>query len=1199
VHLKEIRLENFKSFAGKVRIPLNEGYTCITGPNGSGKSNITDAILFVLGPKSSKAIRAGKLTELLFNGGKSKSPAKKCQVSLVFDNRDGMIPLEEREVEFTRLVKLSANSQLGYNSYFYVNGSQTTLTRFEELLANAGVSSEGYNLVQQGDITKTVEMGNVERRRVLEGVAGISRFDEEIENSKKQEVNVEANLDRIGIILDELEHQVSGLSQQRDVALKRKTIDDETKRYRALLSFKVVEELESEIASIKEHMQSYESENEAVLKRRQQLSTEIDEARLLMDECEKRLAEKGGDEAKRIKGEMDALHISIARAKESVDLGREREKEIKKEIKTLEIEGGNTLKTLSRAKEDIEKLTSSLKKLTAERDEKSSYVEGVKGKLAKSDGELRGIKKDIIAVKKAMEDASCKRTELQVSRDTLKGKMESLFTDKAALEEAKNYQEFEIKDLKWQISELKKENRQSDKGVKEYLSELETLRESERNLARESHDLESAINTLTRQFNNLKAELDASKMVQSGYSAAVQSILELRDKGTQKGIVGSVAELIKVDQKHEIAIEVASGNRLQAVIVDDDSIAAKCIEHLKKHRLGRVTFLPLKKMLPGRPRGKALMAVKEAEGFAIDLVEFDDIYSSAMWYVFGDTVVVKNLALARQLMGGVRLVTLQGELVEPAGAIVGGTLAKANFKLGKAREEDLEKAGRELRAAVTHSGTVSKELGDVRTKIIEVEKMYRNAMTSGEGHQNKKAGFQSRVKEAQIRLDIIEKELAKNEKDLENSRKNLEKTEGQLKDAQKNAAKLESRFKQLNAEMIESAPAEISQCLREAQDELTRLEREIAKHEAAIDGKIETVTLYEKGSAGTLKRVEELNAQLDRIKNERRAKTEEAERLEKDLKSMMKLTEGIDEEAKLLRKDRDSLYKKKTDLESELENLRVKSDAKRDYFVSLKTELKAKEAALEARVSEIKDVDIDASEKIPSSDKLERFIKLNEAKVESMGPVNMHAIDEYDRVAARMKDLKIQVKKLKDEKKRLGALLDEAIDKKTRGLMEVLNAVNENLNMTYKRLSKGGDASLELENPQEPFAGGLLMKARPPGKKVYRLEALSGGEKSLAALAFIFAIQEYKPSPFYLLDEADANLDALNAESAARIIQTNSNHAQFLQVSHRKVTLKEASDLIGVTMQEKGVSTVIMKVNIHESFLDTVEKRADAETAEA
>src|SRR5438552_2826862 len=581
-------MENFKSFGRKISIPFLQGYTSITGPNGSGKSNIADAILFVLGPKSAKAIRAGKLTDLIWNGGKDKNGANECQVSLIFDNSDRQIPVEADEVKLTRYVGLSPSVDGGYNSYFYINDRKSSLSEFDSLLAHARISAEGYNLVQQGDIQRIVSMSSVERRRILDNIAGITKFDDDIGQAEGKRKETEDNLERIRIILDEIDKQIKQLEADRDGALKYRDLNEKLTTAKAQLAYKNRELIERQIVGTKEQIAKHEGDKAKLEAQKEELR-EVDE-----------VASKSNAKDLNTQKQIIAQNNEIDQVEEK--------------LKGLVLEGDRTKEAMARVESEIGLLEESRKQYAVEHD-----------------------------------------------------------------------------DAEWQLKELNSSTKESGKSLQKLQEDFHSRRMEEGRLAKEQADLQTALLSLTRQYAQLKAEADVAENMKRGYGSAVSAILECRETGSIKGIHGTVAQLAHVDSQYETAIVTAAGARMQAIIVDDDSVAAQCIDYLKKRKIGRATFLPLTKMLVGKPRGKAILVAKECLGFAIDLRHFDEKYRDAFFYVFGDTLVVQTLDEARKWMGGVRLVTTEGELIESSGAMVGGEMEKSTVRFGPSSAGEMEK----------------------------------------------------------------------------------------------------------------------------------------------------------------------------------------------------------------------------------------------------------------------------------------------------------------------------------------------------------------------------------------------------------------------------------------------------------------------------------------------------------------------------
>jgi len=1182
MYLKEIELENFKSFARKTRIPLLEGYTAVTGPNGAGKSNISDAILFVLGPKSSRVIRAGKLTDLIFNGGKEKKPASECKVSLIFDNSDRLIPIDSDKVKLTRVVRVAETAE-GYYSYFYVNDRRSSLGGFDNLLANARISADGYNFVQQGDITRIVEMTNLERRRILDDISGITRFDEEIQSADKERFTAEENIGRLSIILDEIRKQMKQLDADREGAMKYKDLYDRLQMAQACTSVKKKESVEREISSLNEQVGSYSKEREKAEQKKEELGTEFTSISEQLTAVESEINERGGEEAKEIKEKIDNLRIEIARAKDAVQNSEEMTLSLK-EVRQAQKED------LKAIQKDLQGIEEKLAPFQSELDKKSKLLEEKRAKLTahqdeitKSDSEISGLQKESLELSVDINTKGEKLHALNLEQDRLTEKVSRFRIDISNSEETRKTYEFELKDSEWSIKELKSESKSSNHGIRKLQEEYQSKRNRERKLLEQSQDLENAVKTLTREYNQLKAEAEAVDMIKRGQNAAVSGILEARDRGIIKGVHGTIAELAEVEDEHETALNVAAGARMQAIVVDTDEVASECIGYLKKNKAGRATFLPLNRMLDGRPRGKAIMAAKTSLGFAIDLVKFEEKYKSAFWFVFGDTVVVKNLDEARKLMGGVRLVTLEGELAEASGAMVGGTLEKNLMKFGAPSQSRIEKKAAELRSAIEESEKIHAELAQLKIDIAELENRIRDTNAKDTGECVKISSLETKKTEIEQRLASIDEDLKSKNKELAETLDLLEKGKADVERFSREIEKLKKKKEAKDKKLLEATPQELSQALKKLEAEIFDLSNEVS----SLNSEIQTVTKQNEIVLGRKKEIEtgiqqteEKMAEL-KLKGEKGA--EKQAQYDTELRALLKMERSMGDQLNSLRTKRDSLYKKKTDTEANIEKMTTKVQTNCDFVMSLRTKLQEAEKRLADTQTEVAQYDkVKLPEEMPSLEDLRLTIGDCERQLQGLGAVNLKAIDEYEEKKNRFDGLKEEIKQLDRQKANLVKLVAELNDKKKLGFNKIFVGINENFRRTFAELSGGGEADLLLENEQDPLAGGLIIKARPKDKKAVRMEALSGGEKSLTALAFIFAIQAHEPSPFYLLDEVDMFLDGINAENVARAVRRSARNAQFIQISLRKVTLKEADHILGVTMQREGISEIVMKPNIGE-----------------
>ena len=1184
MYLKDIELENFKSFARKTRVPLLQGFTAITGPNGAGKSNISDAILFVLGPRSSRVIRAGKLTDLIFNGGKERRPASETKVSLIFDNSDRLIPIDSDKVKLTRVVRVSDNVE-GYYSYFYVNDRRSSLGEFDNLLANAHISADGYNFVQQGDITRIVEMTNLERRRILDDISGITKFDEDIQSAEKEKLAAEENIGRLSIILDELKKQMKQLDNDRDGALKYKDLHDRMQVAQACMSVKRKESVEREIASVNEQIVNYTAEKGKAEKKKEELAEELTKTSQELSEVEAEITERGGEEAKEIKDKIDNLRIEIARAKDAVQNADDASVSLK-EVKQAQNED------LKAVVKDLDALNEKLDPLKKDHEKKAKLLGEKRGKLSehqdevsKSDTELGNIQKEAVGLSVDLTTKGEKLHALNLELDRLNEKISRFKIDIANAEETKKTYEFELKDAEWSIKELKNESKSSSQGVRQLQQEFQSKRNKERKLLEQSQDLENAIKTLTREYSQLKAEVEAIDAVKKGQSSAVSTILDARDRGAIKGIHGTISELAEVDDEYETALNVAAGHRMQAVVVDSDQVAAECITHLKKNRGGRATFLPLNKMIDGRPRGKAILAAKGSIGFAIDLVKFDEKYRTAFWFVFGDTVVVKNLEEVRKLMGGVRLVTLDGELAEASGAMVGGTLDKNMMKFGAPSESKIEKKASELRKAVEESEKIQKELADLKLELADLELKIRDTNVKDSGEGIKIDSLETKKKEFETKLASLGSELDAKNKDLAETLDLIEKVKGDVSRFTKDIDATKKKKEAKDKKLLEATPQELSQQLKKLESEIFDLSNEVATLNSDIQTITKQVELVESRKKELEDGLKNTDEKIADQKTKSEENTEKQTKFDTELKALMKMERSMGDKLNTLRTRRDTLYKTKTDTEANIEKFTTKVQTSCDFVLSLQTKIGESEKKLqEAETEHAQYANVTLPQEMPSVEDLKVTIADCERQISTLGAVNLKAIDEYDEKRGRHEGLKEEIGQLEKQKTNLNKLVAELNDKKKLGFNKIFVGINENFKKIFAELSNGGEAELLLENEEEPLAGGLIIKARPKDKKAVRMEALSGGEKSMTALSFIFAIQAHEPSPFYLLDEVDMFLDGVNAENVAKAVKRSAQNAQFIQISLRKVSLKEADHIIGVTMQREGMSDLVFKPNIGEEL---------------
>jgi len=1177
-------MENFKSFGKKLTIPFFPGFTAITGPNGAGKSNIADAILFVLGPKSSKVMRAGRLTDLIFNGGKKhKNPAKYCKVSLVFDNTKRRMPVDSDEVVLTRMIKRAPlkDDPNNYYSKFYINNKASTFSDFANVLVHARMSGDGYNIVKQGDVTSFIERGSVDRRRLIDDIAGISNFDNDIKKAEKEEEDVDSNLERIRIILNEISGQIRQLKTDRDAAFRYKELKDQLYETKAKIALKKKQDIESQMAEISKQIESYESEKRKSDEKSKELKDQYAEAQKKLEEIEKKIGEVGGDEVKEIREEVDSLRGEEIKVEERINYSNDEILEIQNEKVELKSSLESIEKELEEHSSQKKDLETQIDEKQTELKEKETELSGLKENIAQTDDKSMDLTHELVKMREEYNEKNSEIHELKLKRNRFTDKIEALELQIAEMQETKSTYEFELKDIDWQADEFKKDHTDKNKKTRDAEKNLFDKKKHESELTEQLNDLENIIRRLQREQSKLQAEYDALQSVESKYNRAVNEVLKARNDGLLKGVYGTIAELANVDKKYETAVETAAGARMQSIIVDDDEVAAKAIKFLQKEKLGRATFLPLTKMISGKPRGKALMAVKDekSHGFAIDLVKFKDEYHGAFWYVFGDTVVVEGLDDARRLMGGVRLVDIKGSLIEASGAMIGGSRSKTHLSFSSADRGKLEEITKQLNDAIKSQDSLSAELSELRKETVELESSLGELRTEADKEIHVK-DLDVRRKEFTGKLEVLNKELDGKTKEKEELESKKNEVISKIEEYKKRLEELDSVKEEKGKLLLKGTKKELAQNARTLEEQVSKLQEFVLGLSSEKDALEKKIELLEERKNEISTNIENKTKEIEKHKKSIKELKESRSSYRDELKALMNVEEQMTDKIKDLTSKRDGIYKRTVTVENELDKINTRVESYYDLISRAKYRMPTLEDSVKELEQELKLYNVEISdEKLPNVESLKDSVKVIEESMRELEPVNMRALEEYEHQSERRKKLDDDVKHLKDQKKNLTKLVKSITEKKTERFYETFDAINKNFKDVYAQLSEGGEAELQLEDPENLFESGMTIKARPRGKKVLLLSALSGGEKSIASIGFIFAIQQYDPSPFYVFDEIDMFLDGVNAETVSRMIKQKALDSQFIMVSLRKVALKEANHVYGVTMRETGISEMIGNID--------------------
>ncbi len=1195
MHLKQVHMENFKSFGRKLTVPFDAGFTAITGPNGSGKSNIGDAIMFVLGPNSPRAIRAGRLTDLIFNGGSTGKAASYCLVALTFDNQDRVMPVDADEVVLTRKVKKhpKKDDPDGYNSYFYVNGRASKKREFVDLLQHARISADGYNITAQGDVLHICQMSNVERRKILDNIAGVTAFDNDIGQADKRRTEVEENLERIGIVLEEIARNLKQLEKEKEAAQKWKDLKDRVNQLKGLMAVRRKSDLEDRIARVQEEIERFTGErakHEEVLAG---LKEQFNGAQRDHRALEQQIREEGGEEVEKLQEEIKQARDKMVRLEEKINFAKSELRDAKDDVAPMQAE-------LRRIQKELDKTQGIHDQEATKADEKAEALatakkdlDGVRELISKSTSGAMELNRELAKLKKEHEDAQTEVHQARLDADRLKDRRETIAKQlQDASEELETLQK-DRDELTWQIDELEQTTSGGAKKRKELERRRFDLRKANAEFAAQQEDLEQRIRRLQREYAELQAQQEAAARAGGTMGRAVEEILRARDGGQLKGIIGTIAELASVDSEYENALQTAAGPNMNAILVEDDAAAAACIEMLKKGKLGRAKLLPLNKMVPGRPRGQALMKVKQdgCLGFALDLIDYNPRYQNAFWHAFGDTLVVRNMDAGRRLMGGVRMVTMQGELFEAGGAMIGGSMKKSNGPgFSNADRGRLDELLAEIGKAEQAQDEAIEGMRRVRKEMETLEEQLgQMGDASSEDRLNDLRKRRDRIGE---KLKGLEDAVQKNTQALTDADEAMTGLEERMATCSKRLEELESIREEKGRLLVKGGRKDLREKAEQLEKDVGTLTEESLTAQSRRDVAAKQLELVKQRVAEIEKQIEDATSGRAKHEQDLEVFLKDHKKAQAEVDALMAMERKATASLKGLSEKRDKAYQAMVDLKAKMEKVSDRIETHYGLISNAKSKLPTLEEQLGEAMVELAEnpVEVAPDEDIPPYDELKREMRSKEQAIDRLGAVNMRALEEFESQASRQKELQEETDRLQSQRNELITLVDEITGRKKAALMTVFDAVNENFAEVYARLSMGGKALMELENPEAPFEGGLILKAQPMGKRVTRLDALSGGEKSLTSMAFIFAIQQYEPSPFYYLDEVDQNLDAVNSELLAKLIKDNAKFAQFIQVSLRKITLKEASFIYGVTQTTPGQSEIIANFDLDQLRDDEEDK---------
>ncbi|MCQ2056459.1 MAG: chromosome segregation protein SMC [archaeon] len=1175
MYLKKVYAENFKSFGGKVSVPLVRGYTAITGPNGSGKSNITDAILFVLGPKSSKVMRAGKLIDLINKNNKGKK-ANYAKVTLYFDNTDRFISWNTDEVKLTRIIKPTSNGDV-CSSTFYINDQKSTMAEFDSLLTRAKISADGYNVVQQGDITDIIKMSNIERRRIIDNISGISSYNSDILKADNERYEAQRNIRDLEIITNELKQRIDEL--EVDMKAAKKYIETKNSLDVAVsqLIKRQLTNKEEEYKCVSENVKNLQRQIDELIQNRDRFNLDIKRLDTEIKEKDTEISAHVGSEYKEIKDKIDNVKLkkalvcdNIAREEKQIEQYKNSINKQTNEFKNLETSLAGYINSSANLKTKINEKENSIENIKA-------VIEHIKDEINVNEGESRVLEAKLATIEKGIDlknndklNLNKEKTEAEILEDDASRTIAELETTIANID-------FEIRDKEWNLQKIKKETDPAlDFSV--LTNKIHDLRMQELDLEKQERIISDQIHRISQEYNSMTVEKNVTEKLLHGNSA-VATILRMRDQGLLNGIHGTIAELATVKPEFEIALSIAAGGKMQAIIVDDDKVAATAIEKLKSTGHGRATFLPLNKMIEGKPRAKAITSVKQSLGYAIDFAHFKQEYRAAFWYVYTDTIVVENVTKGRQLMGNVRIVTKNGELFESSGAITGGTIKAPIIKFNSESELRINEAKTQLKTLNNSLEGIKEKLKSIRDAINSTSNSIKKAGIGNIDLQGKIGKMETSIKALkETKMHCKEKLDTKKKKYTESKNKKV-KIEKDLIKVTIDLNNLISQKISVKNRILEIGSKNNHQKIQDTVNTIYDLTDEKNTLINSLNSLSLKISEYNSTKHFLLKNISELQTKIESAELAITNSTAEATKLKVELDALKSIENETDKRIEHLQNEKkmldNSRYEAVKNRDTAVNNIETKSGIKSNLEVSL--------SVISKQISDLKGKEImiktDAVKTLPSEETIKRNIKFYESALRELGNVNLHAIDDYNTVKKRHNAIMGNINRLNKQISDLTSLVNSLESKKRKLFLETYTEIDKNFKSIYTDLS-GGEAFISLDNENNPFEGGLIINARPKNGKMLTLNLLSGGEKSLTALAFIFALQKYQPSPFYIFDEVDMFLDSVNSETVAKYLKKTSTTTQFIQVSLRKVTLRLADYLIGVVRPPNGISKVIIRPSL-------------------
>ena len=1190
MYLKCIEVQGFKSFANKLRFEFHNGITGIVGPNGSGKSNVADAVRWVLGEQSAKQLRSSKMEDVIFAGTENRKPQGFAYVAITLDNTDHSLAIDYDEVTVARRVYRSGESE------YLINGNACRLKDVHELFYDTGIGKEGYSIIGQGQIDKILSGKPEDRRELFDEAVGIVKFKRRKNAAVKKLEAEKQNLIRIEDILSELEKQVGPLEKQAATAREYLRLRDELKVYD-------INSFLAETTSLREQLKELEdkifiADNELI-----NAKQEYEASKLRYEKVEEELAEVNA-EIEQIKTSSsqnvllrEKLEGEINLLKEQINSATLQDESFNQRIDAIKvhIEEKNAEAAKHNADRDAlnEKLSEAQKRQAEAMARYEATANGIRAKLAQIEENKNSII-DLLneksSVKERLQRYNVMSEQVNIKKSEISRRLIQYKSEEAVKQEY--------------IDGFKKEFDAVEAKIKSMEEEGSVIAGNLSQLQKQNTELEQERLRLQQSYHQAKSRLESMQNIAErydGYGNSIRQVMEL--KKSNKGIIGVVADIFTTEKKFETAIETALGGNIQNIVTDNENTAKGLVEHLKKNKLGRATFLPLDSItVRGNAIDAAVLKEQGVQGVASKLIAVDKKYENVAEFLLGRVVVadrIENaLALARKYKHSLRIVTLDGELLNPGGSLTGGAFKHSSNLLGRKREiEELE-------------ATVAK----LSARLDDMDRQYESNRNKCAQLQTELENLRNRLQEQQIlrttaklNLDRAADEYSAIEEEYKNFVGESSELDTQLKD-------INEQIKSLNDKLVEfeTRNKELEISIDELNDETEKerlTEAEQGRVTEAIRMEYSSLSQKESFILENIKRInreiEQYEADIAELKEQQAQAAGDIETKKNNIEEIYKTIEaGIKNNT-----DLDNKLAKFTERREEL-NAQQKTDLKKREETFEKTGILDKEMyrltgqkekvenSLEGGINymwEEYELTFNAAlefkdDTLGSVTEMKKKASSLKSDIKALGSVNVNAIEDFKEVSERYEFLKTQHDDLITAEQNLLQIIEELDEGMRKQFEEGFKDIRVEFDKAFKELFGGGKGTLELTEEEDILEAGIKIIAQPPGKKLQNMMQLSGGEKALTAIALLFAIQNLKPSPFCLLDEIEAALDENNVIRFAKYLKKLIKNTQFIVITHRRGTMAEADRLYGITMQEKGVSTLV-SVNLIEDQLEKQSKK--------